>query len=297
MEYQGCIDRPPEEARSLLVQVRDGVARDGTRSLPRLSASPEMKSWAQLDIELGRAAELGPAFSRVFLCDGDALVLTTPQLERLLTAIRVQLPWVAAVSMYGDALSVGDKSLEDLRRLHRLGLDVIYDGIYSGDEPTMQRLRANVTYRGCLLAADKLRDADIAHSVMVTLGVGGRARSAIHATETARLLTDIDPQMLATLTTTTAANQAVNDLAPPEAPLDRFELLEELHAIIDRSDFSRCAFSALHPSNHLRLRAQLPEDRTSLLRILADFIDLGDPSTLRPSTWPRSSVSDGPAWS
>lgn len=290
MDYTGRIYRPLGEARSLLLQVTVGCGHD-----PRdhrggyRERGFTLKPWAQLERELGEAAKLGPTFTKAFLCDDDALVLSQSRLERILTAIRVRLPWITKVGMYGDAHSVGAKSVDELKRLHHLGLDIIYHGVETGDETTLRRANRPTTFSDCVTTADKLRDADIFHSVMVMLGIGGRERSAIHAHETARLLTEMDPPHLATLTTTIVPN---TPLARAEAEgrfvmPGEFELLEELHTIIDESELSKCLFSAQHPSNHLPLEAQLPEDRAALLQILTDFIDLRDHSTLRPD-WLRT---------
>lgn len=290
MDYTGRIIRPQREARSLLLQLTVGCSQE-EGELDR-HRDFTLKPWAQFERELGDAAKLGPAFTKAFLCDGDAMVLSQSRLEQTLTAIRKRLPWITKVGMYGDAHSVGAKSADELERLHHLGLGIVYHEVETGDETTMRRVNRPTTYADCVGTADKLRDADIVHSVTVMLGVGGRERSEIHARETARLLTEMDPTYLATLTTTIFPN---TPLARAEAEgrfvmPGKFELLEELYTIIDESELSKCLFSAQHPSNHLPLEAQLPEDREALLRILTDFIDINDATTLRPD-WLRTPAS------
>jgi len=273
MRYTGRIRRPLNEARSLLLPVTVACCDD---------RSVTMKPWAQLEGELREAAKLGPAFNRVFLGDDKALMLSTRRLEETLTAIRFHLPWITKVGSYGDAESLGGKSVEDLQGLHELGLDVIYHCVDSGDQTTMRQTNRHASYDDCVATANRIRDAGIFQTVMVSLGIGGRERSRIHASETARLLTDVDPPSVAALTTTIFANTPLAAAAYEGRFVlpGPFELLEELHTIIDESELSTCLFSALHPSNHLPFEAKLPYEREAMLRILDDFIDLADPSVL-----------------
>src|SRR5690606_25886882 len=139
------------------------------------------------------AARLGPVFRRVFLCDGDALILSTPRLTQILEAIQTRLPWVDRVGTYGDTRSVTRKRPEELAALRARGLGIVYHGMETGDEEVMRRIDKGASAAECVETASKLRDAGIVHSVMVLLGVGGRALSDQHAEQTARLLTAMDP--------------------------------------------------------------------------------------------------------
>lgn len=211
------------------------------------------KSMERIDGELSRAAKLGPAFTTAFICDAEAITMPAHGLAQILIAIRTHLPWITRVGMYGDTSGVASKSLAELQRLHTLGLATIYHPL--GAEEGRPRT-----------AAAKLRAAEIRHVVMVTLGQGDR-----QIRETARSLTAIDPTRLIALTAKPPPH------TPQPGPGDAFALLGELYTIIDESELSTCLFTAHHP---LPLEARLPEDREPLLRILADFLELRDPSTL-----------------
>ncbi|MEC9071779.1 MAG: hypothetical protein VX938_05335 [Myxococcota bacterium] len=112
MDYVGRIYRPPSEARSLLVQVTVGCSHNRcTYCDMYLDKSFSPKKWETVSRDLDEAAEAGPMYKRAFLCDGDALILSTPRLLQILEGIRERMPWIERVGVYGDTRSVGRKSV------------------------------------------------------------------------------------------------------------------------------------------------------------------------------------------
>lgn len=242
----------------------------------------------QIERDLAEARELGPGVSRVFLCDGDALILSTARLLEILSAIRAHLPWVERVGTYGDTRSVGKKSPSELRELADAGLGIIYHGVESGNDEVLGFIDKGGTREQCITTAGKLRDAGIVHSVIVLLGIGGTRWSDAHARDTATALTAMDPPYVGALTTTVvpgtplAAAEARGDFTLP----GKFTLLRELLRMISESDLSGCRFSSNHASNYLPVRAELPRDKDELVRILSALIAEGDESRLKPE-WMR----------
>ncbi len=247
-----------------------------------------VKPWEVVERDLLEAAAAGPVFDKVFLCDGDALILPDRRLLQILDGIREHLPWVRRVGVYGDTRSVGRRKVEALAALRAAGLGIVYHGVESGDDVTLSTIDKGGTRAECGLTADKLREAGILHSVIVLLGIGGVARSEAHAHETATLLTRMDPPYVGALTTTAvpgtllAAAEARGDFVLP----DRFRLLEELRTLVEVAKLSDCRFSSNHASNYLPLRSQLPNDRERLLAILDQVLATRDEQVLRPE-WMR----------
>lgn len=289
MDYVGRIFRPPSEAKSLLLQVTVGCSHNRCSYCDmyrdkRFSAKP----WPLIEADIEEAARLGPVFRRVFLCDGDALILSTPRLTQILEAIQTRLPWVERVGTYGDTRSVTRKRPEELAALRARGLGIVYHGMETGDEEVMRRIDKGASAAECVETASKLRDAGIVHSVMVLLGVGGRALSDQHAEQTARLLTAMDPPFVGALTTTVVPG---TPLAEAEARGEfslpgKFELLGELRTIVAESTFSGCRFSANHASNYLPIRAELPRDKATLVSLLDEVLARRDEGLLKPE-WAR----------
>ncbi len=118
MHYEGNIIRPPSEADSILLQVTVGCSRNkctfcGTYTGERFRIKPD--SIIMEDIAF--AATYCRRQRRVFLCDGDALIIPQKRLLNILTEIKKQLPWVTRVGLYANAKSLNLKTSDELKEL------------------------------------------------------------------------------------------------------------------------------------------------------------------------------------
>jgi radical SAM superfamily enzyme YgiQ (UPF0313 family) len=285
MDYVGRIFRPPSEARSLLLQVTVGCSHNRCTYCDMYRDKQfRGKPWEIVEHDLRQASALGPRFKRVFLCDGDALILATGKLLRILAGIRQHLPWVERVGTYGDTRSVGRKSSAELGELRSAGLGIVYHGVESGDDEVLRRIDKGGTRAECADTARKLREAELQHSVMVLLGIGGVELSEQHAHATASLLSEMDPAYVGALTTTIVpetplwAAQADGSFVLPS----KFRMLEELYTIVAESRFSKCRFSANHASNYLPLTSELPRDKAEVLSVLETVLQRRDERVLVP---------------
>jgi radical SAM superfamily enzyme YgiQ (UPF0313 family) len=290
MDYVGHLFRPPSEADSFLLQISLGCSHNKC-SYCAMYDLPEQrfkaKEWATVAADIEEAARLsvtGSVIRRVFLCDGDALILPTNHLARILTTLKENLPTVRRVGIYGDARSILRKSPEELAHLKELGLGIVYHGAESGDDEVLRRVNKGSTAEQAAEAAARLREAGIRHSVMVMLGLGGTERSVEHAAQTAELLTRMDPPFVGALTTTLVPgtplfqDSEAGDFALP----DPWGMLEELRVLIRNSRFTRCRFHSNHASNYVPLSLNLPADRDKALAALDRILEQRDESTLRP---------------
>lgn len=290
LDHVGRIYRPPSEAQSLLLQISLGCSHNKCTYCAMYDSDEQRFGIKPLDIvaadiaEAARASEAGAVIRRVFLCDGDALILPTDNLVTILTLLRDKIPTVRRVGIYGDARSILRKSPADLARLKELGLGIVYHGVESGDDQVLERVVKGSSAAEAVTAAERLRDAGIRHSVMVMLGLGGIDRSAIHASKTAEILTAMDPPFVGALTTTVIPGTPLaRDMESGRFTLpDRWGLLEELRTLVRDSSFSRCRFHSNHASNYLPLSLNLPADRAGALATLDQVLDTRDDSRLRP---------------
>jgi radical SAM superfamily enzyme YgiQ (UPF0313 family) len=282
--------RPPSEADSLLLQVTVGCSHNRC-TYCAMYRDPEqrfrVKEWEIVAADIAEAArfnrEVRP-IRRVFLCDGDALILGMPKLIRILRHLRDELPAVRRVGIYGDARSILRKTVSDLRELRELGLQIVYHGVESGDDETLRRVQKGSTAAEAAAAAARLAQAGLRHSVIVMLGLGGSERSAQHAEATAALLSQMDPPYVGALTTTLIAGTPLHEDARRGAFAlpDRWGMLAELRTLIAKSRLTRCRFHANHASNYLPLRLNLPADRDQALALLDEVIATGDERRLVP---------------
>ena len=287
MKYEGDIIRPPSEAYSLLLQVTVGCSHNRCTFCPSFKGKRfRIKSLDEIVEDLEYASRRFRRVDRLFLCDGDALIIPQQRLIAILDAIRTHLPGVGRIGTYANAKSIRKKSVEELSALRERGLGIVYLGIESGNEEILARIRKGATGEQIVEAARRVKEAGITLSVTVLLGIGGVAMSAAHARDTARILTDVDPDFAGVLTVMLAPGTALHEEERSGAFVlpGTFALLEELGIIVSGARFSNCFFTANHASNYLPIRARMPQDREKVLRLIDDVVRRSDASLLRPES-------------
>jgi len=271
MHYQGTVYRPPSEANSILLQVTTGCSHNkctfcGMYKGQRFTVTPEEIVFADIDY----AAHHFPHARRLFLCDGDALILPHLRLLAILERIRSRLPRIVRVGIYANSKSLQSKTVDELTELRRLGLGIAYLGLESGDDPTLASINKGATSIQMIEMGRKAKLAGIQLSVTVLLGIAGPERSEIHALETGRVLSAIDPDYVGALSLMIEPGTAIHS----EVEAGRFALpeplaiLQELRTMIAATTLSNGLFHANHASNYLPVRAKLPEEKSPTLALI-----------------------------
>ena len=271
MHYEGNIIRPPSEANSILLQVTVGCSRNkctfcGTYRGERFRIKPD--AVIMEDIEF--AARYCRKQRRVFLCDGDALIIPQKRLLKILQTIQDQLPWVTRVGTYANAKSLNMKSPQELKALKAHGLGIAYMGLESGDDVTLKKINKGATAEYMVAMGKKAREAGIKISITVLLGIAGRQRSQIHAAETGKVLSVIDPEYVGALSLMLIPGTPLfDDYQAGHFPLlEPHEMLAELRTMIANTNLSQGLFHANHASNYLPIRARLPRDKKATLELI-----------------------------
>jgi len=290
MDHIGQIFRPPSEAESLLLQISLGCSHNKCTYCAMYdhpSQGFRIKKWETIAADIDEAAawnDRGVNIRRVFLCDGDALILPQDFLEKVLMRLRGKIPSIRRVGIYGDARSILRKTPEQLSRLKELGLGIVYHGVESGDDEVLLQVNKGSTAFQAVESAQRLKEAGLRHSVMVMLGLAGVRNSHRHATATAKILTAMDPPFVGALTTTLVPGTPLFAQAENgefELP-DPWGMLEELRIIIRESNLTRCRFHSNHASNHLPLSLNLPADKEKALGMLDQVLSRRDDDDLKP---------------
>ncbi len=288
MHYEGYCIRPPSEAYSILLQVTLGCSHNKCT----FCGSYKDKRFTIKDDEIILsdilfASKYMKRQDRVFLMDGDALIIPQKRLMWILDRIREHLPWVRRVGAYGNTKSIKMKSLEELIELRENGLGILYLGVETGDAELRQKINKGSSVQTCIEMGRKIKDAGIKLSVTVLLGIAGREGSLAHARATGELLSAMDPNYVGALTV----------MLIPGTPLyeehrkgvfqlpDEKELLQELREMIAHTNLTRGLFFSNHASNYLPVKAKLPKGKQEALDLI-DAALKGDVG-LRPE-WMRA---------
>jgi len=235
------------------------------------------------DIE--EAARLYPNVTKVFIADGDPLVMGTDRWLKILQAVRGSFPRLRRVSTYATAKNVLEKSPDELVELRGAGLSLLYIGPESGDPETLRRIVKGGTFEEHAEAAKKARAAGMKLSVIMLLGAGGVDRTEEHARGSARLITEMDPEFLSALTLTIIPDTPIHRMMEK----GRFELpsipglLKELRTMVDESRPTEAIFRTNHASNYLPIEGRLPRDRETIVATIDKALKGKIP--LRPEYW------------
>lgn len=282
MNYVPPLFRPPSEADAFILQATLGCSWNNCTycdmyRTKQFSVRPVAESLAAIDQV---AAMAGPRVAKVFVADGDALVMPVETWLPILAACRERFSQLRRVSCYATADNIVDKGPESLRQLRQAGLTRLYIGPESGDEATLRRLAkgprlgddrdSNYLFDRHVTASRLARQAGMEVSAIFLLGAGGVARSAEHAAASAALATAMDPHFLAALTLTIVPGTPLAKTAERlgfELP-DVAGLLRELRTFVDGARPTDALFRTNHASNYLPLGGRLPADRQRIVATL-----------------------------
>ncbi len=287
IRYVDPVFRPPSEAESLILPVTDGCSWNQC-SFCEMYNAPQKKFRARDAMEtletLRRCGErFGNDIRRVFLADGDALVLPTRRLLEILGAIRQHLPAVRRISSYCLPRNLRKKSVAELAELAAAGLTMAYVGAESGDDEVLARVHKGETFASTCEALDKLQQAGIRRSVMILNGLGGSTLTDQHALNSARLANATQPEYLATLVVSFPQGEERFRSGFPEwKPCDQCELFVEMEAFILALELKRTVFRSDHVSNRLVLKGTLPTEKPRLLNEVRAAIADPRNAKLRP---------------
>ncbi len=271
MHYEGTIIRPPSEANSILIQVTVGCSRNkctfcGTYRGERFRIKPDHIIME----DVAFAANYCKRQRRVFLCDGDALIIPQKRILKILQEIETRLPWVTRVGIYANAKSLKMKPLDELKILREHGLGIVYMGLETGDDLTLKKINKGARAQDFIAMGKKAKAAGFKLSLTVILGIAGRERSQVHARETGRVLSDIDPDYVGALSLMLIPGTPLFEdyEAGNFALLEPEEMLAELRTMIANTNLSKGLFHANHASNYLPIRARLPKDKAAVIDLI-----------------------------
>ena len=276
MVYIGNIFRPPAEYNSILLQVTIGCSHNKCRFCGMYKNKQfKIKDESLINQDIDYASQHFRDKKRMFLCDGDAMIIPHEKLLDILKNINKKLPWITRIGLYANAKSLQKKSIDQFKELKKHKLGIVYMGLESGDDEILSKMNKGVDTSTQIEQGKKVKNAGLKLSCTVLLGLGGKSKSKEHAIKTGKALSEISPNYIG----------ALSLILIPEAPLYKqvldnsfddlspVEFLQELKLIIENTNIPSGIFSANHASNYFPLQIRLPSEKEKALKLLDKAIN------------------------
>lgn len=268
IQYEQPLFRPPSEARSLILQVTSGCSWNKCAFCEMYaSKSFRLKSFEIIQQEIEQVANSALKFNKVFLADGDAMVLSAGKLLQILNEIHDKFLKIRRISIYARPSDFAKKSLSELKELKSAGLDLAYVGVESGDDEVLKHINKGETYKSTTEGLLKAKEAGIKLSVMILNGLGGKELSRQHAINSAKVLNEVQPEYASTLVLSLPLGEPhfKNRYSGKFTMLNKLELIEEMGIFLKQTELKQTVFRSDHASNYLVLKGILSKDKELLL--------------------------------
>lgn len=295
LKYIEPVFRPPSEWKSLILQVTNGCSYNKCTFCDMYTAENKKfrpKKTNDIEQELIKIVNSGLPVSRVFLADGDAMMLPFNRLKEILLLIKEYLPNVNRVASYCLPRNLTNKTVEQLTELNVLGLSLLYIGCESGDDEVLALIEKGETYQSSLVALNKIKQAGMKSSVMILNGLGGPELSRQHAINSAKLMNEAQPNYLSTLVVSFPlgenrfAQKFTQASLQPFRQLTQQELFSEMEILLSELTLEKTIFRSDHASNHLVLKGILGNDKDALLSQVRQALQQPSDANLRKE-WQR----------
>lgn len=271
MRYEGTVYRPPSEAYSLIIQATIGCSHNKCNFCSMYKEkSFRIRPVEEVIEDLHMARNRYNRVEKIFLADGDALIIPMEKLRVILKAIREIFPECERVGVYGSPKSILIKSIEDLKELRDLGIGIVYLGIESGSDKILKEVNKGVTSQEIIVAGKKVKDCEIKLSVTLISGLGGKENIEEHGLKSALVISQINPDYLGFLTLMIEPDTKLYDKVQSGEfkLLNPQEVMEEMRIFIENVNVENTVFRSNHASNYVSLKGTLPLDKEKILNTI-----------------------------
>lgn len=276
-EYDYPLYRPPSEAYSLIIQATLGCSQNKCTFCSMYKSKKfTIKPLEQIKKEIDFFRIYVKKAERIFLADGDALIMPMKILKEIFIYINEKFPEVERISLYGSPKSILLKTPEELLELKNLGLGLIYLGVESGSDKILSSVKKGVSREEIIAAGKKVKKVGIPLSVTAIAGLGGKENSIEHAVETASLISEINPDYFGVLTLMLEeGTELLEEYKKGNfIPLSSSEILEETKLMIKNINVKeKCIFRSNHASNYVSLKGTLPYEKENILKTIDSALE------------------------
>lgn len=276
-EYDYPLYRPPSEAYSLIIQATLGCSKNKCTFCSMYKSKKfTIKPLEQIKKEIDFFRIYVKKAERIFLADGDALIMPMKTLKEIFIYINEKFPEAERISLYGSPKSILLKTPEELLELKNLGLGLIYLGVESGSDKILSSVKKGVSREEIIAAGKKVKKVGIPLSVTAIAGLGGKENSIEHAVETASLISEINPDYFSVLTLMLEeGTELLEEYKKGNfIPLSSSEILEETTLMIKNINVKeKCIFRSNHASNYVSLKGTLPYEKENILKTIDSALE------------------------
>lgn len=276
-EYDYPLYRPPSEAYSLIIQATLGCSQNKCTFCSMYKSKKfTIKPLEQIKKEIDFFRIYVKKAERIFLADGDALIMPMKILKEIFIYINEKFPEAERISLYGSPKSILLKTPEELLELKNLGLGLIYLGVESGSDKILSSVKKGVSREEIIAAGKKVKKVGISLSVTAIAGLGGKENSIEHAVETASLISEINPDYFGVLTLMLEeGTELLEEYKKGNfIPLSSSEILEETKLMIKNINVKeKCIFRSNHASNYVSLKGTLPYEKENILKTIDSALE------------------------
>lgn len=212
---------------------------------------------------------------KVFLTGADPLAIGFGKMKDLLELIKKYFPYCACVASYASIRSISKYSLEDLSTLHDLGLRLLYIGFETGRDDVLKMIRKGHTVDQAIKEGQRLNQVKIPFNAIIIYGLAGKGQGRANAEATAKMLNEFSPKTLITMNLKVFSGTDLErmvergDFIPPSYE----ERLVEIKTLLERLEPQRpMIFDTSHPTNLIKIKGSLPDDREGLLRTISSYL-------------------------
>jgi radical SAM superfamily enzyme YgiQ (UPF0313 family) len=289
IKYHEPVFRPPSEAYSLILQVTIGCSWNRCAFCEMYTSKNfRVKPEEEIFTEIDQMAQFFPDTRKIFLADGNAMVLSSDKLLRILAYLNHKFPRLTRISAYAIPKDLKNKTLDELMALQKAGLKLIYVGIETGDDVLLDLINKGETAESTVASMKKAKEAGIKSSVMIINGLGGRKYSSQHAINSAKVVNLVQPEFLSTLVLSFpfGVGHFRAKFGGEFVEMNILDLLHEQKLFISNLNLKDSVFRSDHASNYLILKGILNRDQQNLISQIDLAIQAPEHANLRKE-WER----------
>lgn len=268
IQYSEPLFRPPSEGNSLIIQITLGCSWNKC-SFCEMYTSKHFTVRREEEIfkDIDACIPFATHIRKVFLADGDPLVLSNKRIIKVLEKIKDTFPNLRRISTYASPGNLNRKTAQELEELKNAGLTLLYVGIESGDSEVLDAIQKGETYETTIEGLNKSKAAGIDSSVMIINGVGGKLLTKQHAIHSANVLNATQPKYASTLVLTAykGLEHYISRYKGEFVEMDPIDLFTEMRLFIERLELEETIFRSDHASNRLVLKGILGKDKQKFL--------------------------------